>query len=142
MALDAVFKVDRLALVRRGTGHGAAHVFAIVGVDPVEPDRWRSRHAAVVVAEHLHAPSRVVDPPAHEVPVPQAVVGGERPQAVTLLARAELVVQELLIERGGEERGPLVVCLTAIGRQGVDLAHDGEEPEVLAARGDRDDDRD
>ena len=98
-----------------------AHPVEVVGMHRVEPHLLPGGGTAVLVTEHLHASPGVVDGVGREIPIPQAVVRGHRPEAVPLLARAHVLEQGLLFERGGQQHGPLVVRLASVGRQCIDL---------------------
>src|SRR5688572_5452003 len=91
-----------------------AKAAGIVRVNAIEPFARERQKRCLVQAEHPAPARREVAAVAHEVPVPQAVVGGERRERVPLFALAkcvtrtlELVVETRHLERAARARASL-----------------------------------
>jgi hypothetical protein len=67
----------------------------IVGMDAIEPFARERQKGRFLEAEHRAPPRREIAAIAHEVPIPQTVVGGKRGKRVPLLALSKRVPRAL-----------------------------------------------
>ena len=103
-------------------GEHLTNTVDLIGMNRIEPHRRPGVGRHIRLPEQFHAATGVVHRVGDNVPVPQPVVGGNRVEAVALLAGANGLDQVLLLDRRGQRCGPLVVSFATVGGDDIDFA--------------------